>query len=88
MSQSDKGTTTFFRAQDNSIEIHTNAYVSHRKGRGAWKSSFSVNFSEAERLRDEITALLNKHGPQGAEPSEACDPTNPLDRMYENEIIK
>lgn len=59
--QHDKATEATFRACDRSIVIKTTAHVSHRRGHGtAWPSVFSINLTEAARLRDEMTEILER----------------------------
>ncbi|MCG7492428.1 hypothetical protein [Thalassobius sp. Cn5-15] len=51
-----------FRAQDEAIEIFTDAYVSHRRAnRGGYASSFSLNVDDAKALRDLINIALEDH---------------------------
>lgn len=48
-----------FREDDLAVVIGTDSYVSHRKGNGPWRSTFSINLNDAEILYKELGRLLD-----------------------------
>ena len=52
------------RKDDGAIVVYTNAYVSHRRGRAPWQSSFSINRQDALLLRDRLNKILSIQSPE------------------------
>ena len=46
------------RKDDGAIVVSTDAHVSHKKGAGPWRSTFSMSATEAITLRDQIDAAI------------------------------
>lgn len=55
--------SAYHRADDNAVVISTDAYVSHNKRSGPWRSTFSMSMADAVKLRDEIDAAIEKGKP-------------------------
>lgn len=54
--------SALYRKDDDAVLISTDAYVSHRKSSGPWRSTFSMRVKEAKKLRDEIDDILENRG--------------------------
>ena len=50
--------TALLRKDDNAVIVSTDAYVSHLKNSGPWRSSFSMNLEEALSLRDQLDKVI------------------------------
>lgn len=48
------------REDDGVILISTDAYVSHKKQAGPYRSTFSMTLDEAANLRNQLSALINE----------------------------
>jgi len=48
------------RPNDNAVLISTDAYVSHKKQSGPWRSTFSLALQDARQLHSDLTAILEQ----------------------------
>ena len=53
--------SVLFRKDDNAVLISTDAYVSHRKQAGPWRSTFSMTMDDAKKLRDELSQIISEN---------------------------
>jgi len=53
-----------YRKDDHAILISTDAYISHKKQAGPWRSTFSMTMEDAVKLRDDLDATIRQHSPK------------------------